>query len=484
MRDRPNLLVIMSDEHAPQFSGFGGHAMAASPNLDRLAADGATFDAAYCNSPLCVPSRMSFMTGRMPSSIEVYDNASPMPSQRATWAHMVRAAGYDAVLAGKQHFVGPDRLHGFRQQLARDLHATALHPLALWDDGLRPAERLWSHLEHSGPGSTPELESDDEVESVCLDYIHSRAGDDRPWALNASFIAPHFPFIAPEQYWDRYAPEDVDLPDLPEGHLDGEHPVYSRLRQVFGLEHVTEDQLRRARAGYYALVTYLDDKVGRLLEALEATGQAEDTVVVYTSDHGELLGEHGLWRKSTFHEHSARVPLIIRWPGVIPEGRRVHTPVSLVDIAPTLAEIAGCPVPIPLDGTSLVATAMGTETGTDEGGRIVVSEYLAHGVTGPGAMLRRGDLKLITYLGHEPQLFDVVADPGEFDDLARDPDHAAVLSAMQAELDGRFDAVDLDRRVRADQRERRLIRTGHGIDESTASSAGALTWGDADGVVW
>lgn len=480
MTDRPNLLVIMSDEHAPQFSGFGGHAMVQSPNLDRLAAEGVTFDAAYCNSPLCVPSRMSFMTGRMPSTIEVYDNASPMPSHRATWAHMVRAAGYDAVLAGKQHFVGPDRLHGFRQQLARDLHATALHPLYLWDEGLEAAAQPWSHLEYSGPGSTPELESDDEVESVCLDYIRSRADSRQPWALNASFIAPHFPFIAPEPYWARYSPDEVDLPDLPDGHLEREHPVHTRLRKVFGLEQVTETQLRRARAGYYALVTYLDDKIGRLLQALEDTGQAENTVIVYTSDHGELLGEHGLWRKSTFHEYSARVPLIVRWPGVLPGGRRVRTPVSLIDVAPTLAEIAGCALPIPLDGTSLLAAA----AGADDSDRGVVSEYLAHGVTGPAAMLRRGAYKLVTYHGHEPQLFDVIADPGEFNDLVRDPGHAAVRLAMQAELDTCFDATDLDRRVRADQQERRLVRTGHGIDETSASSAGALQWGRADGVVW
>lgn len=480
MTERPNLLVIMSDEHAPQFSGFGGHDMVASPHLDQLAADGVTFDAAYCSSPLCVPSRMSFMTGRMPSTIGVYDNASPLPSQRATWAHMVRAAGYDAVLAGKQHFVGPDRLHGFQQQLANDLHSSAIHPLYLWEDGVEPAGRLWSHLEYSGPGRTPELDSDDEVEGASLDFIRSRGDDDRPWALNASFIAPHFPFVAPEEYWDRYSPDAVDLPDLPDGYLAGEHPVYTQLRRAFGLEHVSEEQLRRARAAYFALVTYLDDKIGRLLQALEETGQADNTVVVYTADHGELLGEHGLWRKSTFHEHSARVPLIVRWPGVLPRGRRVPTPVSLVDMAPTLAEIAGCEVPIDLDGTSLLPAA----TGTGDAGRAVVSEYLAHGVTGPAAMLRRGDFKLNTFLGYRSQLFNVTEDPGERNDLIDDPAHASIRAELEAELAARFDAERLDVLVRADQRERRLVRTGHGIDESSTSSAGGLTWGGAEGSVW
>lgn len=480
MTERPNLLVIMSDEHAPQFSGFGGHPMVASPHLDQLSADGVTFDAAYCNSPLCVPSRMSFMTGRMPSTIEVYDNASPLPSQRATWAHMVRSAGYRAALAGKQHFVGPDRLHGFEMQLATDLHGSAVHPLMLWDDGIEPAGEPWSHLEYSGPGWTPELESDEEVEAACLDYIRSHAHDGTPWALNASFIAPHFPFIAPEEYWQRYSPDRVDLPDLPDGHIAGEHPVYTRLRAAFGLEHVSEEQSRRARAAYFALVTCLDDRIGRLLHALEETGQAENTVVVYTADHGELLGEHGLWRKSTFHEYSARVPLIVRWPGVLPRGRRVPTPVSLIDIAPTLAEIAGCELTIELDGASLLPAA----TGTGDADGSVVSEYLAHGVTGPAAMLRRGDFKLNTFHGYRPQLFNVTQDPGEFCDLIDDPEHADIRATLEAELATRFDAERLDLQVRADQRERRLVRSGHGITESSTSSAAGLTWGGAVGSVW
>src|SRR6266542_3477904 len=291
--ERPNLLVIMADEHAPQFSGFAGHPIVQTPHLDRLAAEGILFQNAYCNSPLCVPSRMSFMAGRYVHHVGpgAYDNGSSLPSDTVTWAHLVRASGYDAVLSGKQHFVGLDQLHGF--------------------------------------------------------------------------IAPLFPLIVPQRFWDMYPPEDVDLPTIPAGHLDGQHPVYQRMRRMFGMAEFPEEATRRGRAAYYGLITYLDEKMGRLLDALEETGQRQNTLVVYTADHGEMAGEHGMWRKSNFYEHSARVPLIMSWPAGLPRGRRAPHAVSTVDTVATMVASVGAQPVAPLDGTSLLPLARG-EAGAAE----------------------------------------------------------------------------------------------------------------------
>lgn len=476
MSSRPNVLLILADEHAPQFSGIYGHSIVRSPNLDRLGAEGVVFDGAYCNSPICVPSRMSLMTGRLPSSDGVYDNASPLRSDTVTWAHLLRSIGYDVVLAGKQHFVGPDQLHGFRAQISHDLHASALHPIYRWDDGVSPANKPWHHLRTIGPGTTPELEVDDDVEAKSVDYIRSKADSDEPWVLVSSYIAPHFPFVAPQKYWDMYDPDAVDMPHIPTGHLDEQHPLYRRLRSTFGLDDVSEEQIRRARAAYYALVTYLDDKVGRLLQTLEETGQADNTIVVFTADHGEMLGEHGLWRKSTFYEHSARVPLVMRWPGVVGGGRRVPEAVSLVDFVATLLEVADVEPTRPLDGTSLTTLMSGSDPGwKDE----AISEYVAHGILGPTAMLRRGKYKFNYIHGETPELYDLEADPGEFTNLAGDEAYRAIVAEMQAALLSRWDAAGLDQEVRRSQTDRMLIRRATTDLPQNADSAGALIWGTA-----
>lgn len=269
MPDQPNLLIVMADEHAPQFSGAYGHRLVRSPNIDQLAAEGVLFEHAYCNSPLCVPSRMSFMTGRYLHQIGVWDNGSPLASDAVTWAHLLRAAGYDVVLSGKQHFVGPDQLHGFRAQLARDLHAEQAHPIFDWADGTPAAPAPWPGLAKAGPGVTTEIEVDDQAEAAALAYLRDPVRRRQPWALNVSFIAPHFPLIVPQRFWEQYSPEDVDLPTLPPGHLEQQHAVYQRMRRMYGLIDFPEAQARCGRAAYYGLITYRDEKIGRLLATLE-----------------------------------------------------------------------------------------------------------------------------------------------------------------------------------------------------------------------
>ena len=285
-------------------------------------------------------------------------------------------------------------------------------------------------------------------------YLRNPARKNQPWALNVSFIAPHFPLVVPQRFWDMYPLDEIDLPEIPEGHLENQHPVFKRMRSMFGCVDFPEELVRRGRAGYYGLITYLDEKIGRLIQTLEETGQLDNTVIVHTSDHGEMNGEHGMWRKSNFYEASARVPLQIVWPGHLPAGRWVDEVVSLVDVIATVVEIAGATPITPLDGDSLLPLMRGEAEGwKDE----AFSEYLAHGVARPVAMLRRGRYKLIYSLGDAPQLYDVQTDPNEFDDLAGDTAYQSILEDLQAELLSHWDPVDLEQRVRRSQKERILI---------------------------
>ncbi len=452
--DRPNILLILSDEHAPIFSGPYGHPLVQTPNMDRLAREGVTFENAYCNSPLCMPSRMSFMTGRYISNIAAWDNSTPLASDVVTWAHILSAEGYDAVLSGKQHFCGPDRLHGFRAQLARDLHAEWSHAVFDWDEGTPQANEPWLGLDEAGPGTTEEIEVDDLAEVQAIDYLKDPSRQDQPWILNVSFIAPHFPLVVPERFFNLYHTDRIDLPEIPPGHLENQHAVYKRMRSMFGLIDFPEAHVRRGRAGYYGLITYLDEKIGRFLSVLEETDQIDNTVVIYTSDHGEMNGEHGMWRKSNFYEASARVPLQVVWPGHLPGNRRITEVVSLVDLVATLVDIAGASSGVPLDGDSLLPLMLGKASDWKD---TAFSEYFAHGVDRPMAMLRRGRYKLNYSLGDPPELYDLAEDPNEFHDLARDPKFESLVEQMQSELLSDWDPVELDQQVRQSQKDRRLL---------------------------
>ena len=378
---RPNILLLMTDEHGAQFSGSYGHPFIRTPAMDRLAAEGVTFDAAYCNNPLCVPSRLSFMTGRHTHNCAGWDNATPLAPDAVTWPHLLRAQGYEVALSGKMHLVGDDHLHGFQEQLARDLHCELEHPIFPWEQGIPEAREPWPGVVRTasrvppgpdgeeaeaggedaatpptGPGRTPEIDADDEAVTAALAFLRRRAQGDaeRPFALCVGLIAPHFPFVVPEPFFSQYFPRHADLPHLPPGHLAALPPAARRLRRAFGFSGHTELQVRRARAAYYGLVSYADDKLRQLLEALDECGLADDTLVIHTSDHGEMLGEHGLWRKMSFYEQSARVPLQVRWPGRAAAGRHVGECVSLVDVTATMVEAAGAAAAAaPMDGHSL-----------------------------------------------------------------------------------------------------------------------------------
>ena len=441
--DRPNFLIIMSDEHGPMFSSAYGHPLVQTPNMDRLARRGATFDAAYCNAPLCVPSRYSFMTGQFVSKCQGWDNATPLAIDAMTWPYLLRSRDYDAVLSGKMHLIGPDPLHGFRAQLAYDLShgistedalthriqaAGQAHTnLQLWRKGVPTADEPFQSVKEARAGTFYYIETDDAVEAAALEYLRDPGRKDQPFALCVGFITPHYPFIVPEPYFSMYYPDNVDLPNLPDGHLENLPPAARRLSQTLGFGGpYSEDEILSARAAYFGMITFMDAKIGRLLDTLEEQGLSENTVVIYTSDHGEMAGEHGLWRKMSFYEQSSRVPLQISWPGVVEGGQRMSGVTSLVDVTATILDMVGMSREElafwDIDGDSLLALMRG-ETGEwkDE----AFAEHLAHGTDRAMAMVRQGKWKLCYNHGDPPEfeLYDLESDPGEFTNLADDPDH-------------------------------------------------------------
>ncbi|HLX97676.1 MAG TPA: choline-sulfatase [Roseiarcus sp.] len=456
----PNILIVMADQMAPAFLPIYGHGLVRAPNMLSLARDGIVFDSAYCASPLCAPSRASFMSGLLPSRTCVYDNAAEFAAGIPTFAHGLRARGYRTILSGKMHFCGPDQLHGFEERLTTDIYPADFNWTPDWD---RPEHRpSWYHNMGSVRDAgtcvrSNQLDFDDEAAFMAERAIfdHARSKDRRPFLLAASFSHPHDPFAIPRQYWDLYRDEDIDMP-APGAALD---PHSRRLRHVCAMdaEPVTEAQVRAARRAYYGAIAYVDDLVGRLMGALRSAGLAEDTIVILTSDHGEMLGERGLWYKMSFFEGSSRVPLVIANPGRFGP-RRVAASVSLIDLMPTLVELAGGTVQslgVPTDGRSLAPHLRGAG-GHDE----AIGEYLAEGAIAPIAMIRRGAFKFIHSPADPDQLYDLARDPGERANLADDPASAALIADFRAEVAKRWDLAELDARVRLSQRRRRLVDAG------------------------
>lgn len=460
---RPNVLIIMSDEHGARYSGSYGHSIVQTPNLDRLSEEGTVYDNAYCNSPICGPSRAAFLTAQYPSAEDCFDLASQLRSDAATYAHAVRSVGYDAALAGKQHFVGPDQLHGFRVQLSSDVHANDT-PLIPWPDDLPRKDASWPYPLQAGPGHSEIIETDDQTERAAVEYLSQQERSDQPWLLCASFVAPHWPYLCPSHYLALYQDRELDLPQINTADLERQHPVIRRLRARLGVNGYPREAQLRARAAYYGMITQLDGRVGRLCELLARRGLYENTVVIYTSDHGGMLGEHGLWRKMNFYEDSVRVPLIVRWPGKIAAGARIQTNVSLVDVGASIAACTGSEFPTPVRGKNIFQIGDKESLGTGE----VFSEYLAHGIARPMAMLKSGTYKFNYYHGERAELFDLSNDPEEQSDLIDNPDFTAVKDTMLARILELWDPDSIEERVLRSQKERLFIRAVMNEDSPTS----------------
>lgn len=431
---RPNILHILSDQHSPHVLGCYGDPVIRTPSLDRLAARGTVFESGYCPSPICVPSRASMLTARHPYQNHCWNNSHILDSGIPTFAHALGAAGYKTVLVGRMHSLGPDQLRGYSERLVGD-HSPNFEGNPAGPG--RPGRGLLEgtagparvSLTNSGPGQGGYQVHDEYVTAAAVDVLN-RLGIERrslgpeqeaqPFLVSVGFMLPHQPFVARRDEYERYRGK-VPPPRVPQ-RTQPEHPYFSWWRERTGIAKVSSVEVERCRTAYYALVDRLDAMIGHILRALEENGLADNTMIVYTTDHGEQLGEHGLWWKQTMYEASARVPLLISWPGVLPEGRRSTNVVSALDVTATLVDAANAPTLPDSPGRSLLPLLSGeTTTWRDEAfSEFCVEDGWFH------RMIRTDEWKLVHYHRHRPQLFNLRDDPDELHDLAEDPRFASI----------------------------------------------------------
>jgi choline-sulfatase len=461
-----NVLVLMSDEHNPKYLGDAGHAYVLTPHLDALAARGTRFTSAYTTCPICVPARAAFAVGRYVHEIGFWDNGDAYDGSVPSWHHALRVAGHRAVSIGKLHFRGrPGDDHGFTEEIVPMHVVDGLGDVkGLVRDDIPVRKGGDKMARYAGPGESTYTVYDRDIAARAQIWLHEQAIRDtgKPWVLFVSFVAPHFPLTAPPEWYYRYA--RMKLP-MPKQYPPGErprHPAVDEYARVvdYDTHFASDEDVRRALAGYAGLVSAMDENVGKVLRALDDTGLAGDTAVIYTSDHGDNTGARGLWGKSTFYEESAGVPMIVAGPD-LPRGEVVDTPVSHVDCAPAILAAAGAAPLGPLSGHSLFGIARG-----EVAQRPVLCEYHAIGSSSGGFMLRHGRFKYCHYVGRPPQLFDLAADPEELRDLAADPSARDTLRECEAHLRAMLDPEAVDARAKA--RQRTLLESFGGREKALA----------------
>ncbi|NKB56736.1 MAG: sulfatase-like hydrolase/transferase [Alphaproteobacteria bacterium] len=448
-----NMLVLMSDEHNKKILGCHGNAQAITPNIDALAACGTRFTNAYCNSPICIPARATFATGQYINQIGYWDNADPYEGTVPSWHHRLRDTGHEAVSIGKLHFRSDDDDNGFSEsQLAMHVVEGLGDLMGLVREDLPVRGGAYKIARSAGPGESEYTAYDRDITMAAVQWLKDAAArsHDKPWTLFVSWVCPHFPLTAPQAFYDLYDPDALPWPKL---YGADERPDHPYVRDYAGScnydDHFEgEEHVRRAVASYYALCSFLDDNIGQVLAALVDAGLADDTNVMYTSDHGDNLGSRGLWGKSMMYEEAAAVPMILAGPDV-PAGVVRDAPVTHVDCYPTFMECAGEPLneaERAYPGQSLFGLANG-----EEPDRTILSEYHAMGSTTGAFMIREGQYKYVHYVGYPPQLFDLAADPEELVDLGTDPAHAEIRATCDAKLRAVCDPEDVDTRCKARQ---------------------------------
>ena len=427
----PNLLVIMADELSREGVGCYDSGLAVTPNMDAVAARGLRFTNAYTPSPVCVPARAAFATGRYVHKTRCWSNAEPYHGQFPSWGHLHRSVDRTCVSAGKLHFRSKDDDNGFDTEI-EPLHVR--NGIGFIQGLLRKERRLFetSHFaDEIGPGDDPYTQYDLRVCAQAVDWIKQQTGD-QPWTMFASFLRPHYPLTCPPEFFDIYNVKDIPPRRFAGVSQEFAHPVLGAFRTYFDYDDAFDDHSRQvARASYFGLCSFVDDLMGKLIAALNVSGQLDDTIILITSDHGELNGEHGLWTKMTMHEESVAVPLIIAGPGIAPGV--VSAAASLVDVYATVAEIIGADPGDATEGQSLLSLG-----DTSDSSRCVFSEYHDGGAITAFLMARTDRWKYIHYPGFAPQLFDIESDPHETEDLGLDSEYSDIramcLEKMRSHL--------------------------------------------------
>jgi len=462
---KPNFLILMVDQLSGQFFQDGPADFLHAPTLKKLSETGVRFNSTYCASPLCSPARASFMTGNLPSITKVYDNAAEFSSTQPTFAHALRALGYRTILSGKMHFVGADQLHGYEERLTTDIYPADFGWTPVWD---QPDERVdwWYHNLGSVTGAgvaitSNQLEYDDEVAYHAKLKLHqlARRADDKPFCLTVSFTHPHDPYVARQKYWDLY--DDADLPELNVAALDyQDQDTHSqRLYKAVDYQNFapTEQNVRDARRAYFANISYLDEKITEILAALDESGFQEDTIVVFCADHGDMLGERGLWYKMSFFEGSMRVPMVFHAPKYF-AANNFSAPASILDLAPTLIELAGGDQAqeVSEHGQSLLPSLQEGQAPNHS----VCGEYVGEGSIDPMLMIRQDDWKFNYCEVDAPQLFNLKDDPFEQSNLADQASHQTEVQNFIDQVHQRWNVSQLRNDVLLSQRQRRLVYQG------------------------
>lgn len=425
-----NLLIIISDEHRKDAMACAGHPLVKTPNLDALAKRGTRFSNAYTPSPMCVPARASLACGDHVHNIRHWDSATPYDGKTRSWMKHLRDRQVPVTSIGKLHFRSGEDDNGFSEELL-PMHVVGG---VGWAVGLlrknAPEYPSASELaDDVGIGNSSYTDYDLDITQTAEQWLQSDQRKTRNWAACVSLVSPHYPLTCPEAFYNLYDPATIDLPV---GYTAGTRPNHSELRNISNFfnydQYFDEQKMRQAKAAYYGLTSFMDHCVGRILQALESSQQRQNTVVVYVSDHGDMLGDQGFWTKQVMYEQSAGIPMIVAGPG-IPQGRQVKTAASLIDLAATAIDVTGishddhsCTLP----GVSLRDIA----NADDDPERTILSEYHDGGSTTGTFMVRWGKWKYIHYVDHEPQLFNLESDPDELRNLAPERDNQQIDSAL------------------------------------------------------
>lgn len=460
--DKPNVLFICTDQQHPAISGFRGNSVVETPNIDALAADGMHFTRAYVSSPVCAPSRAAYMYGKHVFQIKSWYNGKAWPKDEVTWASKVTESGYYTAHFGKMDSPGLYDKLGFTEE---------------WHSAKRPERivkgadarflpnkprRAKGHLavktfkledyktKKYEVGQNGQYGRDRPTTDRGLRFLKERKDDGKPWMLHLGLLLPHWPLTLPQKYFDMYADADIPMPHDAKFPNKDMHPALQHFQKWDGLDITPdEENFKDAIRAYYGMVTCLDDMVGELIAELKRNGMYNNTYIIFTSDHGDNLGEHGMMgNKHTPMEGSVAVPLVIAGPGV-KHGEKVDTPVSLVDLYPTIMDMTGIDYHNPeMPGANLLPVLQGKEAATD---RTVFSEWHGTGFQGAWYMLANKKYKYIYYERERPSLFDMESDPKELNDLALKPSHTQTLKMFEAELNNMLDPIKTAREARTQQ---------------------------------
>ncbi len=424
---KPNILFLMTDQHSMRVLGSYGNQIIKTPNLDKLANEGVVFKSNYSQNPICLPSRASLITGKMPSSLGIFGNDGIL-SEKTTMATVFKAQGYEVAWLGKEHWGATNAEVGFG-----NLNAEAHEA---FKEKYRPLNNLRKNIGRLPQNASAyKLSENEDYEALVTDHAIKflENNSTKTFFLGVSFKKPHFPFMCHQKYFDLYK-DIVDMPEVTPDMIEALSINEKKTIEKYKLDEMSSAEIKHARAMYYGMVTYIDEQFGRVLEKLNELGLRENTIIVYTSDHGEMAGEHGLWYKNSFLEASVAAPLIFSYPKTLPVNKKINASSMLLDIFPTLCDLSDIGQPNDLEGKSLLPLMNGIEN-ADNSDRVAYSEMYR---SSTGIMVRKGKWKYIRYNSEKEYLYDIDTDPREINNLINSTQHQAIIRELSTLASAKF----------------------------------------------